>query len=95
MNCCLVTGRLSSSHQLIFAFELKRITTSTARECPGAPKCPQGEDCFAEAARRRAAAADVIVVNTHLYATHAATDGYLLPARACHHQRRAGDPRGG
>jgi len=51
----------------------------TARECPGAVRCPQGEDCFAEAAHERAAAADVIVVNTHLYATHLATGGYLLP----------------
>ncbi|MBV8984605.1 MAG: ATP-dependent DNA helicase [Acidimicrobiia bacterium] len=51
----------------------------TARECPGAPKCPQGESCFAEAAHQRAARADVIVVNTHLYATHLATGGWLLP----------------
>src|SRR5438067_1207994 len=51
----------------------------TARECPGAHKCPQGESCFAEAAHQRAAAADVIVVNTHLYATHLAVGGWLLP----------------
>jgi ATP-dependent DNA helicase DinG len=51
----------------------------TARECPGALKCPQGEECFAEAAHRRAAEAQVIVVNTHLYATHLATGGWLLP----------------
>ena len=37
------------------------------RECPGAAKCPRGEDCFAEAARSRAASADVVVVNTHLW----------------------------
>src|SRR5438270_6781984 len=51
----------------------------TARECPGAIKCPQGENCFAEGAHQRAAAADVIVVNTHLYATHLAIGGWLLP----------------
>jgi ATP-dependent DNA helicase DinG len=51
----------------------------TARECPGALKCPQGEACFAEAAHRRAASTDIIVVNTHLYATHLATGGWLLP----------------
>ncbi|MFL5865309.1 MAG: ATP-dependent DNA helicase [Solirubrobacteraceae bacterium] len=51
----------------------------TARECPGAIKCPQGESCFAEGAHQRAAAADVIVVNTHLYATHLAIGGWLLP----------------
>src|SRR5439155_13283264 len=51
----------------------------TARECPGAIKCPQGESCFAEGAHERAARADVIVVNTHLYATHLAIGGWLLP----------------
>ncbi len=49
------------------------------RECPGAAKCPQGESCFAEDARRRAAAADIIVVNTHLYGTHLASGGAVLP----------------
>jgi len=50
-----------------------------ATECPGAAKCPSGDICFAEAARRRAAHADVVVVNTHLYATHLAAGGALLP----------------
>jgi ATP-dependent DNA helicase DinG len=36
-------------------------------ECPGAERCPMGDECFAEAARRRAQVSDVIVVNTHLY----------------------------
>ncbi len=48
-------------------------------ECPGAAKCPQGETCFAERARQRAAEADVIVVNTHLYGTHLAAGGVVLP----------------
>lgn len=48
-------------------------------ECPGASKCPKGETCFAEGARRRAAEADVIVVNTHLYGTHVAAGGVVLP----------------
>ena len=39
------------------------------RECPGVAQCPSGGECFAEAARQRAAKADVVVVNTHLYAT--------------------------
>ena len=51
----------------------------SARECPGAYKCPSGTICFAEKARERAAAADVVVVNTHLYATHVASDGAVLP----------------
>ena len=49
------------------------------RECPGAAKCPRGEDCFAEMARRKAAAADVIIVNTHLYGLHLASGAAILP----------------
>ncbi|MEO5680458.1 MAG: ATP-dependent DNA helicase [Acidimicrobiales bacterium] len=51
----------------------------TAVECPGAAKCPKGDVCFAEASRRRAAEADVIVVNTALYGMHLASGGHLLP----------------
>jgi len=51
----------------------------TASECPGASRCPKGELCRTEAARERAAEADVIVVNTHLYAVHLASGGHLLP----------------
>ncbi|MCU4183928.1 ATP-dependent DNA helicase [Acidiferrimicrobium sp. IK] len=50
------------------------------RDCPGAAKCPSGDVCFAEAARDKASQADVIVVNTHLYATHLAAGGGVLPA---------------
>lgn len=50
-----------------------------AEECPGAARCPMGEACFAEAARRRAEQADVVVVNTHLYALHLASEGSVLP----------------
>ena len=49
------------------------------RECPGASKCPRGDVCFAERARRLAADADVVVVNTHLYGLHLATGGAVLP----------------
>jgi ATP-dependent DNA helicase DinG len=49
------------------------------RECPGAFNCPSGNRCFAEAARDRAAAADVVVVNTHLYGAHLASGGAVLP----------------
>jgi ATP-dependent DNA helicase DinG len=51
----------------------------SARECPGAFRCPSGTTCFAEWARTRAATADVVVVNTHLYATHVASGGAVLP----------------
>ena len=50
-----------------------------ATECPGRARCPSGDECFAEAARARADDADVLVVNTHLYAAHLASGGHLLP----------------
>jgi ATP-dependent DNA helicase DinG len=49
------------------------------RECPGAGHCPKGDSCFAEQARRRAADADVIIVNTHLYGMHLASGAAVLP----------------
>jgi ATP-dependent DNA helicase DinG len=49
------------------------------RECPGAFNCPSGNRCFAEAARDKAAAADVVVVNTHLYGAHLASGRAVLP----------------
>lgn len=49
------------------------------RECPGAAKCPKGEVCFTERARRAAAQADIVVVNTHLYGLDIATGGGVLP----------------
>ena len=39
-----------------------------ARECLGAGKCPFGQDCFAEVARERARAADLVVTNHALLA---------------------------
>jgi ATP-dependent DNA helicase DinG len=55
------------------------MVSTTARECPGAFRCPSGRDCFAEDARARAAEADVVVVNTHLYGAHLASGGAVLP----------------
>jgi ATP-dependent DNA helicase DinG len=49
------------------------------RECPGAFNCPSGGRCFAEAARDQAAAADIVIVNTHLYGAHLASGGAVLP----------------
>lgn len=51
----------------------------SARECPGAKRCPQGASCFAEQARTKAAEADVVVVNLHLLGLDLATDGAILP----------------
>ena len=50
-----------------------------AMECPGAARCPSGDACFAEFARERAELADVVVANTHLYGTHLASGGHVLP----------------
>jgi ATP-dependent DNA helicase DinG len=52
-----------------------RAVTVTGDECPGRARCPMGTLCFAEAARERAGAADVIVVNLHLYGLHVASGG--------------------
>lgn len=51
-------------------------------ECPGATVCAFGDTCFAERAKARAAEADVIVVNTHLYAAHLAAERRVLPDHA-------------
>lgn len=51
----------------------------SAQECPGARRCPSGDACFAEAARRQAAEADVVVVNLHLLGLDLATQGAILP----------------
>jgi ATP-dependent DNA helicase DinG len=51
----------------------------SAAECPGATRCAVSAACFCEAARQAAAAADVVVVNTHLYGMHLASGGVVLP----------------
>lgn len=47
-------------------------------ECPGQKRCPMGSTCFAEAAREQAKEADVVVVNTYLYALDLVSDGAIL-----------------
>jgi ATP-dependent DNA helicase DinG len=51
----------------------------SARDCPGAARCPVGEACFAERARAQASESDVVVVNHHLYGLHLASGGAVLP----------------
>ncbi len=51
----------------------------SARECPGAARCPSGGICFAEAARNKALEADVVVVNLHLYSLDLGMGGVMLP----------------
>lgn len=55
-----------------------RAVTVGSDECPGASRCPRGDECFAEAARARAQSADVIVVNAHLYGLDIAAGGAIL-----------------
>ena len=43
-----------------------RQVSVTSNECLGATRCPHGEDCFAELARRRAADVDIVVTNHEL-----------------------------
>ena len=51
----------------------------SARECLGAAKCPYGAECFAELARTRAGAADIVVTNHALLAIDALGDLPVLP----------------
>ncbi|WP_373284236.1 ATP-dependent DNA helicase [Gordonia jinhuaensis] len=56
-----------------------RQVSVTARECIGASACPYGADCFAEAARKRAGGADVVVTNHAMLAIDALTGVNVLP----------------
>lgn len=56
-----------------------RTISVSGMECPGRARCPQGTVCFAEAAHDRAAEADVIVTNHHLYGLHVASGANILP----------------
>ena len=49
------------------------------RECLGAQRCPQGDDCFVEKSRDAARAADLIVTNHALLAIDAMHGGTALP----------------
>jgi len=51
----------------------------SSQECPGAARCPSGEECFAEQARAAAEEADVVVTNLHLYGIDLASEGAILP----------------
>lgn len=51
----------------------------TSRECLGAARCAYGPECFAESARERAKAADVVVTNHALLAIDAIEGAPVLP----------------
>ena len=57
----------------------RRIASCAPRECPGAKKCADGDNCFAEQARARANTANVLIVNHALYCAHLASSGAVLP----------------
>ncbi len=57
-----------------------RSLSVTPQECLGRSQCPQGQSCFTELARDRAAESQLLIVNTHLYAAHLASGSMLLPA---------------
>ncbi len=59
--------------------EVWRAVSVGADECPGAARCPSGEECFSERARNIANSADIIVTNHHYYGLHLASGGALLP----------------
>ncbi len=48
-------------------------------ECPGRDNCPVGSSCFAMQALDRAAEADIVIVNHHLYGTHLMSERGVLP----------------
>jgi ATP-dependent DNA helicase DinG len=56
-----------------------RTVSCGPQECPGAARCPEGDECFAEQARVRADGASVIIVNHALYLAHLAAGGGVLP----------------
>jgi ATP-dependent DNA helicase DinG len=72
------TGDLADAPRVLSAAAARTVTVGSD-ECPGRERCPLGEPCFAEHARRRAQAADVVVVNTHLYGLDVAAGGAILP----------------
>ena len=78
-----VNGDLAEVTDLAENDPVRRAITSTAENCLGS-KCPMFSECHIVEARRRAAAADVVVANHHLlFADMALKDrgfGELLPA---------------
>ncbi|HCD4228480.1 TPA: ATP-dependent DNA helicase [Corynebacterium striatum] len=56
----------------------RQVSVASA-ECLGATRCPHGEACFAELARRKAADVNVVVTNHALLAIDAVSDVNVLP----------------
>ncbi len=71
------TGEIAELEHRFDAATLARFVTASD-ECTGA-RCPRADDCRANAARARADAAQVVVVNQHLLAADVEADGAVLP----------------
>lgn len=56
-----------------------RQVSVTSRECLGAANCPYAEDCFAELARKKAGASDIVVTNHAMLAIDAMSPATILP----------------
>lgn len=56
-----------------------RQVSVTSRECVGASRCPFGDQCFAEAAKEKAAQSDLVVTNHALLAIDAMSEQSVLP----------------
>lgn len=56
-----------------------RQVSVSSRECLGASNCPYSEDCFAELARKKAGASDVVVTNHAMLAIDAMSPATILP----------------
>ncbi|EGD53453.1 ATP-dependent DNA helicase [Gordonia neofelifaecis] len=56
-----------------------RQVSVSSRECLGAANCPYGEDCFAELARKKAGASDIVVTNHAMLAIDAMSPATILP----------------
>jgi len=52
----------------------------TPQECLSKNSCPQGDSCFHEVAKDVAAESNIVIVNSHLYASHLASGKGLLPS---------------
>ena len=56
-----------------------RSLSVNGRECVGAAKCAYGEECFAEAARAKAVASQVVITNHAMLAIHTLDNVPVLP----------------
>lgn len=69
------------SHGPNISEETWRQYSSTNVECPGKASCPFGDVCFAEIARDKAKAANIVITNHAIVALDLAADGQLLGDR--------------